>query len=81
MLDGLVVNWKFFLFFLGLIGKDVILYLKEHPVDKIEDTAFLKREDVPKIPSNPGNSGFSIVECMILLAVASLIYAAVTHWK
>lgn len=29
------VNLKFVLFFLGLIGKDVVLFLKDHPVDKI----------------------------------------------
>ncbi len=29
------LNAQFFLFFLGLIGKDVIMFLKDHPVDAI----------------------------------------------
>lgn len=31
------VDLKFILFFLGLVGKDVVLYLKEHPVESIKD--------------------------------------------
>lgn len=30
-LDGVVVNWKFFFFFIALAGKDVVLFLKDHP--------------------------------------------------
>lgn len=29
------LNVKFFLFFLGLIGKDIVLFLKDHPVQDI----------------------------------------------
>lgn len=36
VLDGVVINFKFVLFFLGLIGKDVVLYLKEHPATAVE---------------------------------------------
>jgi hypothetical protein len=32
------LNAKFYLFFIGLIGKDVILYLKENKIENIEDT-------------------------------------------
>lgn len=32
------LNLKFYLFFIGLIGKDVCLYLKDNDVKSIQDT-------------------------------------------
>lgn len=40
------INWKFVFFFLSLIGKDVILFLVNHPADKISfDTQTIKHTD------------------------------------
>lgn len=35
------LDYKFYLFFIGLIGKDIILYLKDHPAEQVTfDTTF-----------------------------------------
>lgn len=39
-----VINAKFILFFIGLVGKDVVLFLTNHPVDQISfDTTTLRK--------------------------------------
>ena len=42
-----VINWKFIFFFIATIGKDVVLFLVNHPADKVSfDTQTIKRTDV-----------------------------------
>lgn len=46
------LDLKFYLFFIGLIGKDVILFLQNHPVDQVSfDTTFKPAEEPPE-PTN-----------------------------
>lgn len=49
MLDDVKVNLKFILFFIGLIGKDILLYCKTHPIESIEDTTTISKSDVAKV--------------------------------
>ncbi len=49
VLDGLVINFKFFLFFIGLMGKDIILYLKDHPVDQVSFDTEIRTKPNPII--------------------------------
>lgn len=51
------LDLKFFLFFVGLIGKDVVLYLKEHRVEDIDDETTRRwkkqQEEAGKSPTPP----------------------------
>lgn len=41
-----VINWKFIFFFIATIGKDVVLFLVNHPADKVSfDTQTIKRTE------------------------------------
>jgi hypothetical protein len=39
------VDFRFWLFFLGLVGKDVILYAKQNPVEAIEHDTTINGKD------------------------------------
>lgn len=49
------LNTKFYFFFLSLIGKDIILYLKEHKAEDIsfDTTTITKQTNENQKPTNP----------------------------
>jgi hypothetical protein len=60
-----VLNFKFVMFFLGLIGKDLILFLINHPVDQITfDTQTFSKQQTNENKTNTpiGTNGIDPVK-------------------
>lgn len=49
------LNLKFYFFFLSLIGKDIVLYLKDHKAEDIsfDTTTITKQTNENQKPTNP----------------------------
>ncbi len=84
-LDGIIINFKFFLFFIGLMGKDIILYLKDHPVDQVSFDTEIRTKPNPIIgPKGPFPmilffAALAAVACVGTGCASSRVHTLETH--